>query len=126
MPKADIRDARAANREYMAGARKRAREIIEAAKSRPCADCNKEWPYYVMHFDHVRAEKSFTIAGFVSKMSASARSFQMLHDEIAKCDVVCANCHALRHGGVFADYDGMKGENPPHMRESKEDVPSLF
>jgi hypothetical protein len=89
------------NRVYMQQARQRARTIIVEAKSKPCMDCGGSWPSYVMHFDHVRGTKEFTIAGYVTAISNSQLAFDRLFAEIAKCDVVCANCHALRHGGQF-------------------------
>lgn len=70
--------------------------LIRAAKSVPCMDCKRDYPYYVMDFDH-RDSKVFAIA-------SDAKNFgrQQILAEIAKCDVVCANCHrertALRAG----------------------------
>ena len=67
----------------------RNREIVNIAKNRPCADCGVQYPFYIMQFDHLR-DKRFTIAG--GMLSGE----QTLRDEIAKCDVVCANCHHAR------------------------------
>lgn len=71
----------------------RIRELVKQAKDLPCSDCNTKYPYYVMQFDHVRGIKLFAIAN-------CARGGHMkISDvlaEIAKCDVVCANCHAIR------------------------------
>lgn len=82
--------------EAVAAEKRRKREsnlnIIRAAKSRPCADCDVQYPYYVMQFDHRDPrEKKFNI-GQVGPTTGEAR----LRAEIAKCDVVCANCHAER------------------------------
>lgn len=33
------------------------RDFIQNEKSKPCVDCNKRYPYFVMDFDHVRGEK---------------------------------------------------------------------
>jgi hypothetical protein len=74
------------------------RQIIRVAKSQPCADCGGSWPYYVMQFDHARGEKNFGIATAIGKVGQI--TVQALREEIAKCDVVCANCHALRHRGT--------------------------
>lgn len=69
-----------------------ARGIIREAKNVPCADCHMTYPYYVMQFDHVRGEKLFDVGTFI----ATNLSIRSLHREIAKCEVVCANCHAER------------------------------
>lgn len=65
--------------------------IAVRLKSRPCLDCKIEYPSWVMQFDHVRGEKVADIANLVR-----LGSLQNLLDEISKCDVVCANCHAQR------------------------------
>ena len=64
--------------------------IIREAKDRPCADCGVQYPYYVMQFDHVRGEKKFNLGGGWNN------SVEAIQEEIAKCDVGCANCHAER------------------------------
>ena len=61
----------------------------------PCTDCGKQYPYYVMQFDHVRGNKMFNIADnnqWWSKNRVLA--------EIEKCEIVCANCHAERTFGA--------------------------
>ena len=79
---------RAANR-----ARKvRGKKIIADAKDKPCADCGGKFPGCVMDLDHRPGEiKSFEVAtqGYYQGVAA-------LNAEIAKCDVVCANCHRIR------------------------------
>lgn len=66
------------------------REMILAAKAKPCADCKVRYPAFVMDFDHVRGEKRAAI-GTHGRFGLKA-----LAEEIAKCDVVCANCHRIR------------------------------
>lgn len=69
----------------------RHRELIRLAKSRPCADCGIQYPYYVMDFDHRDAStKSFMLSDVPRATRTS------LVNEIAKCDVVCSNCHRER------------------------------
>jgi hypothetical protein len=46
-----------------------------------------------MDFDHVRGKKLFCVGSLVVQQGVGRR--QAL-EEIAKCDVVCANCHRLR------------------------------
>jgi len=68
------------------------REIIRKAKDKPCMDCGIKYGYWIMQFDHKPGEiKLYTIAAHVSSMSKIK-----IMNEIAKCDVVCANCHAER------------------------------
>jgi hypothetical protein len=67
------------------------RRIIIEAKSQPCADCGLTYPPYVMDFDHVRGEKLWAIGSVKGAVTTAA-----LLAEIAKCDVVCSNCHRVR------------------------------
>lgn len=70
----------------------RRRAVIDEAKDKPCMDCGVKYPSYVMQFDHRDpATKSFGIGP-----RGTGRSVEALLAEIAKCDVVCANCHAER------------------------------
>lgn len=67
------------------------RNFIQAHKNKPCVDCKQEYPPYVMDFDHLpQFEKTFTIS------SMKVASKEKLKQEIAKCEVVCANCHRIR------------------------------
>jgi hypothetical protein len=59
----------------------------------PCADCGGRFAGHQMDFDHRNpAEKTFTICAG----RASLKSREQIVAEVAKCDVVCANCHRLR------------------------------
>jgi len=69
----------------------RHREMVRLAKSRPCADCGLQYPYYVMDFDHLDATTKLFILSAVSRVTRAS-----LMREIAKCDVVCSNCHRER------------------------------
>lgn len=72
----------------------RNRRLVREAKDRPCADCGQRYPPYVLDFDHVRGQKSWAIASQVRDAT-----LERLREEIAKCDVVCANCHRERTYG---------------------------
>jgi hypothetical protein len=65
--------------------------IVAAAKSRPCTDCGVQYPPYVMDFDHVRGKKLWEIGTAKGTVATAA-----LLAEVAKCDVVCSNCHRIR------------------------------
>ena len=65
---------------------------IDDLKRKPCEDCGKSFNTWQMQFDH-RGDvpKLGTIAHMIARCSR-----QRIMDEIAKCDLVCANCHADR------------------------------
>lgn len=68
------------------------REYLKAVKNQPCADCGVSYPYYVMDFDH-KGGKVFNIG------AGRGVSMARLKSEVAKCDVVCSNCHRERSWG---------------------------
>lgn len=58
-------------------------------ESHPCIACGESDPI-VLEFDHrVHADKKFSIGDAAKKTI----SIKRLMSEIAKCDVLCANCH---------------------------------
>lgn len=70
------------------------RSYVRQVKSEPCVDCRQAFPWYVMQFDHRkghRGQGDSTVAALVSQ-----GSLERLKAEIAKCDLVCANCHCIR------------------------------
>jgi hypothetical protein len=71
--------------------RERNRSIVRSVKDVPCTDCGLKYPYYVMHFDHLR-DKKFQIGSVVGSGMPVAKMLA----EMEKCEVVCANCHAER------------------------------
>lgn len=68
------------------------RQLMIEAKSRPCMDCNITYPFYVMDFDH----RPGTFKKFSPAQLVNCGSIRLTLVEIAKCDVVCANCHRIR------------------------------
>ena len=87
-----------ANRQrYMDTAARRRAAVVEERtellfdyfREHPCADCGKTNPL-VLEFDHV-GRKEFDIARGIR-----GRNWRAVLDEIAKCEVVCANCHRRR------------------------------
>lgn len=60
-------------------------------KSLPCMDCGNTFPSECMDFDHVKPGK-------IERVSQLAwnGSMQAVLDEIAKCELVCSNCHRIR------------------------------
>jgi hypothetical protein len=68
------------------------RDYVKSKKDKPCSDCGICYPWYVMEFDHVRGKKQFNLSIVGSMMC----SIEKIDREIAKCDLVCANCHRKR------------------------------
>ncbi len=64
-------------------------QFIAEQKAKPCMDCGNSYPPFVMHFDHRDPTQK------IAKLS-SCRRFAQAVREMAKCDVVCSNCHAIR------------------------------
>ncbi len=64
---------------------------IASLKTGPCVDCEVSYPHYVMQWDHVRGNKVNSISNL-----ATRGSWKAIEEEIAKCELVCGNCHAER------------------------------
>lgn len=65
--------------------------VIPIKMNARCLDCGmKPTIPSVMDFDHVRGDKEFLIS------NALAYGKARLAREIAKCDIVCSNCHRIR------------------------------
>lgn len=73
-----------------ASRREEVRSLIISLKSEPCSDCGIPYPYYVMDFDHKTDDKDFNI----SEMRFHSKDAVLR--EVAKCDLVCSNCHRIR------------------------------
>lgn len=73
--------------------RKDATTLLRAYKARSCLDCGVQYPYYVMQLDHRDPNEKILHPGNVP---AKGWSRERMLAEYDKCDVVCANCHAVR------------------------------
>jgi hypothetical protein len=61
-----------------------------------CQECGFYKCISALHFHHVDSEtKSFTISG------SHTRKWSVLEQELDKCDLICANCHAEKHHSCF-------------------------
>jgi len=67
-------------------------EFLTTLRSRPCADCDRRFDPSVMEFDH---RDPTTKARLVTRLAGRVSRARLL-EEIAKCDIVCANCHRVR------------------------------
>ena len=103
MPRKDKEDRNAYQRQWYAANRQvyieknrrlrnRKRQYLRDVKSAPCMDCKISYPYFVMDFDHREGDDKLGELG----RSVHIWSWMKLKEEIAKCDVVCSNCHRTR------------------------------
>lgn len=61
-------------------------------ESSGCVDCGMKYPFFVLDFHHlVPEDKSDNVGTIISR-----GNWKALYDEIAKCVVLCANCHRFR------------------------------
>jgi hypothetical protein len=93
-------------------AEERTKFLIEYFATHPCVEFAEADPL-VLEFNHL-GDKSFTIGA-----QLRYRDWETLLREIAKCEVVCANCHrrtAIRRGSVRALLCGHLPETRPQER----------
>lgn len=72
--------------------RSQLRDWANELKQRPCVDCNGVFHFRAMQWDHVGTDK----VANVSVMVTDGFGRETILSEIAKCELVCANCHAVR------------------------------
>ena len=63
----------------------------DALKGGPCVDCGGRFPPECMDWDHRPGEVKTAEVG-----ALRSGSLERMLAEIAKCDLVCANCHRIR------------------------------
>lgn len=67
-------------------------EWYRLLKTSPCHDCGGSFDPVCMQWDHLPGERKIeSVAVLFGKGNKSA-----ILEEIRKCELVCANCHALR------------------------------
>lgn len=74
------------------------REYLISKKNVPCEDCGGTFPNYCMDFHHLNEDTKnpgIKRKSFIDKMKTY--SMKKIDEEIAKCVVLCANCHRIRH-----------------------------
>jgi hypothetical protein len=66
------------------------RDWLLQLRNGPCGRCNQKFPAVCMDWHHRdKSTKSFTISKQVTRSAAKILA------EIAKCDLLCANCHRI-------------------------------
>ena len=65
--------------------------LIDLKTGRACTDCGRVYPPPAMQWDHLPGRVK---VGDVSALCALSR--EVILAEIAKCELVCVNCHTIR------------------------------
>lgn len=66
--------------------------ILSKKIDKSCLDCGTPYPWFILDFDHVRGIKR----GNLSLAPSKHWSLAAIDEEIAKCDLICSNCHRIR------------------------------
>lgn len=83
---------RSENREYNESRRKTHREKLNALKlEKGCVDCGYRMNPVALQFDHMDRSKKRFILGH-----SLLYSWDTILEEVAKCEIRCANCHAIK------------------------------
>jgi len=82
------------NKQKVYESERKLRSKVDALKTmNPCKDCGNKFPAECMDYDHTDPTmKSSGISILVDRNTV----WRTILDEIAKCDLVCANCHRIR------------------------------
>lgn len=68
------------------------KQYLDDIRNVPCKDCGGRFPTVAMDFDHLPGStKSFGIMN-----GWRWRGWDLMLAEIAKCEIVCSNCHRVR------------------------------
>lgn len=82
-------------KKQIARVRERKKQIARWAqtlKDEPCTDCGQKYHFAAMQWDHLPGCNK---VGNLAKLIQSGSKKAIL-EEVAKCELVCANCHAIR------------------------------
>lgn len=87
---------------------KRKKRIIQESKERMldylsdkvCVDCGYSTNLAALQFDHVRGEKQYEVSELVNR----GYPWKTILKEIKKCEIRCANCHAIKTATDFNWY----------------------
>jgi endo-1,4-beta-mannosidase len=98
-----------------AHSRARNRKAIQEYKELVgCSDCHEHYPHYVLDFDHLPGHtETMKVADVVDY------SWDRIVAELAKCEVVCANCHRIRTYERGQNYRGATLRNGTSTHKRK-------
>jgi hypothetical protein len=82
-------------------------ELNFKIKNRPCSDCNRSFPPWMMEFDH--RDPKFKVNN-ISSLAKTGTITEKLKEEIKKCDLLCVICHRYRTQLQLQKIETMKQE----------------
>ena len=62
-------------------------------RAQPCSECNQKFPVYCIEAHHRDGTEKITE---VSQMVRAKCHWEKVEQELAKCDLLCSNCHRLK------------------------------
>ena len=68
--------------------------VRETKTGKACLDCRNEFEWFQFDYHH---RKGTVKRAAIYKMVSYGYSIESIIAEILKCDLICANCHRLRH-----------------------------
>jgi hypothetical protein len=93
-------------------AQKRSAWLLSLKTGKPCADCGETFPPEVMQFDH--RPGTFKRGSISGDLRGAPRA--IIREEMAKCDLVCANCHIIRTHERARSKKESRGSNTSMVR----------
>ena len=84
-------EVKAKNKVTSRARRDKQKDYVDSLKSAPCTDCGQTFPPVCMDWDHLR-DKDTNLARAIRR----GWSLDRVKLEIAKCELVCSNCHRIR------------------------------
>lgn len=89
-------------KKYMPMRQAQNKEYLESVRrNSKCMDCGED-NYVLLQFHHRNGKEKYSIGMY------TRWSLKRLEEEINKCDVLCANCHLLRHHNEQSGYNGQR------------------
>jgi len=88
----DLRNHRRWADKKLAWQRSRIAWVREMKTGKTCSDCGGAFPPEAMQWDHLPG--TVKLGEISNNMTTWSR--KLIFEELAKCELVCANCHAIR------------------------------
>ena len=76
------------------------RKYINKIKANPCSWCGGIFTPSAMDFHHIDPDTKANKDNKSNRAINATWSIEKIDEEIAKCELVCANCHRIHHASV--------------------------